>query len=45
MNWIKENPKKSVAIVVVLAASGVAYKLGGVSVAIQLLSALLNFFA
>jgi glucokinase len=44
-NWIKENPKKSTAIAVALAACGGVYMIGGIQPAIQLFAALLNFFA
>lgn len=44
-NWIKENPKKSVALAVVTAVAGGVYMLFGIEPAIQLFAALLNFFA
>ena len=45
MNWMKENPKKSIALAVSIGLVGIVWKIGGVGAAIQLLSALLNFFA
>jgi hypothetical protein len=44
-NWIKENPKKSVALAVAVALSGGVYMIGGIGPAVQMLSALLSFFA
>lgn len=41
-NWIKENPKKSVAITVAVVAVGGVYFIGGVGPAVNLLSALLS---
>lgn len=42
MNWIKENPKKSVAIAVGVALVGGVYMIGGIGPAVNLLSALLG---
>ena len=44
MNWIKENPKKSVAIAVGVGVVGLVWKIGGIAPAIQLLSALVGLF-
>lgn len=41
-NWIKENPKKSVAIAAGVGVAGVVWKVGGIAPAIQLVSALLG---
>ena len=43
-NWIKENPKKSIGIAVVLATVGGTYMMFGIQPAIQLLSALISLF-
>ena len=44
MNWIKENPKKSIAIAVALAAVGGTYMMFGIQPAIQLLSIIAGLF-